>query len=79
VGQQEMAKKGHKLLGVRPDNGDMTQLSQEVCKILEKAGLDNSDNLPAAASTSTKSPESCRRRLQVTKRSKRYLTISTLD
>ncbi len=36
---QEMAKDGGKLLGVRLDSGDMTQLSQEVRKILDEAGL----------------------------------------
>ncbi len=36
---QEMAKDGGKLLGVRLDSGDMTQLSREVRKILDEAGL----------------------------------------
>jgi nicotinate phosphoribosyltransferase len=36
---QEMAKDGGKLSGVRLDSGDMTQLSQEVRKILDEAGL----------------------------------------
>jgi nicotinate phosphoribosyltransferase len=36
---QEMAQKGGKLLGVRLDSGDMTLLSQEVRKILDEAGL----------------------------------------
>jgi len=40
---QEMAGEGHKLLGVRLDSGDMTQLSQEVRKILDEAGLDNTE------------------------------------
>jgi nicotinate phosphoribosyltransferase len=40
---QELAKEGHKLLGVRLDSGDMTQLSQEVRKIFDKAGLDNTE------------------------------------
>jgi nicotinate phosphoribosyltransferase len=40
---QEMAKEGHKLIGVRLDSGHMTQLSQEVRKILDKAGLDNTE------------------------------------
>lgn len=36
---QEMAKDGHKLIGVRLDSGDMTILSQEVRKVLDEAGL----------------------------------------
>ncbi|NVM23456.1 MAG: nicotinate phosphoribosyltransferase [Desulfobacterales bacterium] len=36
---QEMAKQGHKLLGVRMDSGDMTRLSRQVRKILDEAGL----------------------------------------
>jgi nicotinate phosphoribosyltransferase len=36
---QEMARDGGKLLGVRLDSGDMTQLSQQVRKILDEAGL----------------------------------------
>ena len=35
----EMKKKGHALLGVRLDSGDMVRLSREVRKILETAGL----------------------------------------
>jgi nicotinate phosphoribosyltransferase len=38
-----MAKEGDKLLGVRLDSGDMTELSQEVRKILDQAGLDNTE------------------------------------
>lgn len=39
----EMVKRGHKLLGVRLDSGDMTRLSQEVRKILDEAGLDDTE------------------------------------
>ena len=35
----EMKKKGHALLGVRLDSGDMVSLSQKVRKILDDAGL----------------------------------------
>ncbi|MGA9178008.1 MAG: nicotinate phosphoribosyltransferase [Desulfobacterales bacterium] len=36
---KEMKKKGHALLGVRLDSGDMVSLSQKVRKILDDAGL----------------------------------------
>ncbi len=36
---QEMAKRGHNLIGVRLDSGDMTRLSQQVREILDQAGL----------------------------------------
>ena len=36
---KEMKKKGHALLGVRLDSGDMASLSQKVRKILDDAGL----------------------------------------
>ena len=36
---KEMQKKGHKLIGVRLDSGDMVNLSQEVRKIFDAAGL----------------------------------------
>jgi len=36
---QEMAREGGQLLGVRLDSGDMTTLSQEVRRILDDAGL----------------------------------------
>ncbi len=36
---REMAERGHKLLGVRLDSGDMTTLSREVRAILDAAGL----------------------------------------
>jgi len=36
---QEMAKMGDRLSGVRLDSGDMTQLSQQVRKILDEGGL----------------------------------------
>ena len=39
---QEMAKRGERLLGIRLDSGDMTKLSREVRKILDKAGLQGS-------------------------------------
>jgi nicotinate phosphoribosyltransferase len=39
----EMAKEGHKLLGVRLDSGDMTQLSRQVRNILDDAGLDDTE------------------------------------
>jgi len=37
---KEMAQEGHNLIGVRLDSGDMSQLSQEVRKILDEEGLD---------------------------------------
>jgi nicotinate phosphoribosyltransferase len=40
---QEMAKEGHKLAGVRLDSGDMAQLSQQVRKILDDAGLNDTE------------------------------------
>ncbi|MBW2019991.1 MAG: nicotinate phosphoribosyltransferase [Deltaproteobacteria bacterium] len=40
---QEMAKKGHKLLGVRLDSGDMAGSSQQVRKILDEAGLNDTE------------------------------------
>ncbi|MBW1860590.1 MAG: nicotinate phosphoribosyltransferase, partial [Deltaproteobacteria bacterium] len=40
---QEMANEGHKLLGVRLDSGDMVQLSRQVRKILDDAGLDDTE------------------------------------
>lgn len=40
---QEMAKEGHKLVGVRLDSGDMAQLSRQVRKILDDAGLDETE------------------------------------
>jgi nicotinate phosphoribosyltransferase len=39
----EMAKEGHKLLGVRLDSGDMIQLSRQVRNILDDAGLDDTE------------------------------------
>jgi len=36
---KEMQKKGHKLVGVRLDSGDMASLSREVRKIFDAAGL----------------------------------------
>lgn len=36
---KEMAREGHKLLGVRIDSGDMTDLSRQVRNILDEAGL----------------------------------------
>lgn len=40
---QEMAKRGQRLLGVRLDSGNMIRLSQEVRKILDKAGLEGAE------------------------------------
>ena len=40
---QEMARQGHRLVGVRLDSGDMAQLSQQVRKILDDAGLDDTE------------------------------------
>jgi nicotinate phosphoribosyltransferase len=40
---QEMAREGHKLLGVRLDSGDMIQLSRQVRNILDDAGLDDTE------------------------------------
>jgi nicotinate phosphoribosyltransferase len=38
---QDMALKGRKLRGVRLDSGDMTQLSKQVRKVMDKAGFEN--------------------------------------
>jgi nicotinate phosphoribosyltransferase len=40
---REMAREGHKLIGVRLDSGDMARLSQQVRKILDDAGLDDTE------------------------------------
>jgi len=40
---QEMAKRGERLLGVRLDSGNMIRLSQEVRKILDRAGLEGTE------------------------------------
>lgn len=38
----EMREKGHKLLGIRLDSGDLAYLSQEARKLLDEAGLSDS-------------------------------------
>jgi nicotinate phosphoribosyltransferase len=40
---QELGEEGHKLVGVRLDSGDMAQLSRQVRKILDDAGLDDTE------------------------------------
>lgn len=40
---REMAREGNKLVGVRLDSGDMTQLSQQVREILDEAGLQSTE------------------------------------
>lgn len=46
---QEMAQKGEKLGGVRLDSGDMVQLSKKVRKILDGAGLRNTQIFASGA------------------------------
>jgi len=46
---REMAKGGHKLLGVRLDSGEMASLSRRVRKILDKAGLKEAKILASGA------------------------------